>query len=37
MRKGALHAPTMSAPVTFLQNHKNSEMVVTEELYNFML
>jgi len=37
MRKGALHAPTKSAPVTFLQNHKNSEMVVTKELYNFML
>ena len=37
MRKGALHTPTRSAPVTFLQNHPNSEMVVTEELFGFML
>ena len=37
MRKGALSSPTKEAPVTFLQNHKNAEMVVTEALYNFML
>lgn len=37
MRKGALATPTKEAPVTFLQNHKNAEMVITEALYNFML
>ncbi len=37
MRKALLHEPTRFAPVTFLQNHPNSEVVVTDELYNFML
>ncbi|MCI8387680.1 MAG: glucosamine-6-phosphate isomerase [Clostridiales bacterium] len=37
MRKGALSAPTKTAPVTFLQNHSGSEMVVTRKLFEFML
>ncbi len=28
---------TRFAPVTYLQNHKNAEVVVTPELFNFML
>ncbi len=37
MRKGLLHEPTRFAPVTRLQSHPNAEMVVTEELWSFML
>ena len=37
MRKAALTDENKSMPVSFLQSHPNSEMVVTEALYNFML
>ena len=37
MRKGALSDVTRFAPVTYLQNHKNAEMVVTEEMLKFEL
>ena len=33
MRKIALEEPTRFAPASFLQNHPNAEMVITEELY----
>ena len=36
MRKRLLTKTTRFAPVTYLQNHKNAE-VVTSELFNFML
>lgn len=37
MRKCLLTKTTRFAPVTYLQNHKNAEVVVTPELFNFML
>jgi len=37
MRKAALEPETKTAPVSFLQSHPNAEMVVTRELYEFML
>lgn len=37
MRKAALTSENKSMPVSFLQSHPNSEMVVTKALYNFML
>ncbi len=37
MRKGLLHEPTRFAPVTYLQSHRGSEMVVTEDMFGFML
>lgn len=33
MRKAALEPPTRFAPVSFLQNHNNAEMVVTKALF----
>ena len=36
MRKCLLTKTTRFAPVAYLQNHKNAE-VVTSELFNFML
>ena len=37
MRKCLLTPTTRFAPVTYLQNHRNAEVVVTPELFNFML
>ncbi|NLA85643.1 MAG: glucosamine-6-phosphate isomerase [Clostridiales bacterium] len=37
MRKGLLTEPTRFAPVTYLQKHKNAEMVVTKELFTAMI
>ena len=37
MRKAALEPETRTAPVSFLQSHPNAEMVVTKELFEFML
>lgn len=37
MRKTLLTEPTRFAPVTFLQTHKNAEVVMTPELHEFML
>ena len=37
MRKAALEAPSRFTPVSFLQNHPDAEMVVTEDLLGFML
>lgn len=37
MRRGLLTPTTRFAPVTYLQKHPNAEMVVTEELFDFML
>ncbi len=33
MRKVALEEPTRTAPASFLQNHPDAEMVITEDLY----
>ena len=37
MRKAALHDVTRFAPVTYLQNHKNAEMIITDELLDAQL
>lgn len=37
MRKAALDDKTRFTPVSFLADHPNAEMVVTKELYEFML
>ena len=37
MRRALLSEVAANAPVTYLQLHPNAEMVVTEELYRFML
>lgn len=37
MRKCLLTEPTRFAPVTYLQNHRNAEVVITPELFNYML
>ena len=37
MRKALLTEPTRFAPVTYLQKHKNAEVVVTPELFGYML
>ncbi len=37
MRKGALCEVTKDTPVSFLQKHPDAEMVITKELYEFML
>lgn len=37
MRKGALEPKSRFTPVSYLADHPNAEMVVTKELFNFML
>ena len=37
MRKAALHDVTRFAPVTYLQNHKNAEIVVSKEVFDIEL
>ena len=37
MRKIALEEESRLAPASFLQSHKNAEMVITEQLYNMSL
>ncbi len=37
MRKAALGEVTRFAPVTYLQNHKNAEMIITQELFEMKI